>query len=154
MAAEAKAIMSTIRNKGGTVPLPVDLICAKRFAPDAAAVEKSLGQLDDDDMILDIGHKSAKGLAALIEGAGTVLWNGPAGVFEFAQFSNGTRIIGEAIARSGAFSIAGGGDTLAAVAQFGLTTGIDYISTGGGAFLEFLEGKTLPAVAILEERGQ
>lgn len=154
MVAEAKAIMTTIRKKRGTVPLPFDVVCAKRFAHDAEAAEKTLGQLDNDDMILDIGRRSAEGLAALIESAGTVLWNGPVGVFEIAQFSNGTRIIGEAIARSGAFSIAGGGDTLAAVAHFGLTSGIDYISTGGGAFLEFLEGKTLPAVAILEERGQ
>lgn len=154
MVAEAKAIMTVIRKKGGTVPLPSEVVCAKRFASDAEATEKSLGQLDDDDMILDIGRRSAEGLAALIEGAGTVLWNGPVGVFEIPQFSGGTRIVGEAIARSGAFSIAGGGDTLAAVAQFGLSKGIDYISTGGGAFLEFLEGKTLPAVAILEERGQ
>lgn len=154
MVAEAKAIMTAIRNKGGTVPLPADVVCAKRFAADAEAVEKSLGQLDSDDMILDIGRRSAEGLAALIEGAGTVLWNGPLGVFELPQFSAGTRLVGEAIARSGAFSIAGGGDTLAAVAQFGLTKRIDYISTGGGAFLEFLEGKTLPAVAILEQRGQ
>lgn len=154
MVAEAKAIMTTIRKKRGTVPLPFDVVCAKRFAADAEATERTLNELENDDMIFDIGRRSAEGLATLIERAGTVLWNGPIGVFEIAQFSNGTRLIGEAIARSEAFSVAGGGDTLAAVAHFGLAKGIDYISTGGGAFLEFLEGKTLPAVAILEERGQ
>lgn len=153
MVAEAKAIMTTIRKKRGTIPLPFDVVCAKRFATDAEATVKKLNELDNDDMILDIGTRSAEGLATLIESAGTVLWNGPVGVFEIPQFSNGTRIIGEAIARSRAFSIAGGGDTLAAVAHFRLTGGIDYISTGGGAFLEFIEGKSLPAVAILEERG-
>lgn len=149
---EAKEIMRAMRAKGGSVPLPVDVVCAKRLAPDAVATTKSLGEIALDDMILDIGFQSASKLSLLIWQAGTVLWNGPVGVFEHEQFAQGTRVIGEAIAKSAAFSVAGGGDTLAAISKFRLADHISYISTGGGAFLEFLEGKELPAVAILKQR--
>ncbi|HEY0846651.1 MAG TPA: phosphoglycerate kinase [Noviherbaspirillum sp.] len=149
---EAKAIMREMRAKGGSVPLPVDVVCAKRFAADAVATTKSLGEIAMDDMILDIGFQSASKLSLLLWQAGTILWNGPVGVFEFEQFAQGTRVVGEAIAKSSAFSVAGGGDTLAAISKFRLADRISYISTGGGAFLEFLEGKELPAVAILKQR--
>ncbi len=151
---EAKAIMREMRAKGGSVPLPVDVVCAKKLSADAVASTKSLGEIAPDDMILDIGFQSASRLSLLIWQAGTVLWNGPVGVFEHEQFAQGTRVIGEAIAKSSAFSVAGGGDTLAAIAKFKLADRISYISTGGGAFLEFLEGKELPAVAILAKRGE
>ncbi|HJV50546.1 MAG TPA: phosphoglycerate kinase [Noviherbaspirillum sp.] len=151
---EAKAIMREMRAKGGTVPLPVDVVCAKKLSADAVATTKSLGEIAPDDMILDIGFQSASKLSLLIWQAGTVLWNGPVGVFEHEQFAQGTRVIGDAIAKSSAFSVAGGGDTLAAIAKFKLADRISYISTGGGAFLEFLEGKELPAVAILAKRGE
>ncbi len=146
---EAKKIIAKMAAKGGAVPLPTDVVCAKEFAADAAAETKSIDDVADDDMILDIGPQSAAVLADLVKKAGTVVWNGPVGVFEFEQFAGGTKVLAKAIADSSAFSIAGGGDTLAAVAKFGISEQIGYISTGGGAFLEFLEGKELPAVAAL-----
>lgn len=149
---EAKAILRDMHAKGGSVPLPVDVVCANRLAADAVATTKSLGEIMRDDMILDIGFQSASRLSLLLWQAGTILWNGPMGVFEFEQFAQGTRVVGEAIAKSSAFSVAGGGDTLAAISTFRLADRISYISTGGGAFLEFLEGKELPAVTILKQR--
>lgn len=149
---ESKKIMQKIEAKGGQVPLPVDVVVAKTFAADAEAEVKNIDDVAEDDMILDIGPKSAAVLAELIGRAGTVVWNGPVGVFEFDAFAGGTKALAEAVAASRAFSIAGGGDTLAAIAKFGITDQVGYISTGGGAFLEFLEGKTLPAVAVLEAR--
>ncbi|MCC1496256.1 phosphoglycerate kinase [Alcanivorax sp. 1008] len=136
------------------IPLPVDVVVAKEFAANAAATVKNVDDVADDDMILDIGPKTAHVFAALMKEARTIVWNGPVGVFEFDQFGDGTRELAEAIAESDAFSIAGGGDTLAAVDKYGISDKVSYISTGGGAFLEFLEGKVLPAVAILETRGQ
>jgi phosphoglycerate kinase len=136
------------------IPLPVDVVVAKEFAATAAATVKNVDDVADDDMILDVGPKTAHVFAALMKEARTIVWNGPVGVFEFDQFGNGTRELAEAIADSDAFSIAGGGDTLAAVDKYGISDKVSYISTGGGAFLEFLEGKVLPAVAILETRGQ
>ena len=136
------------------IPLPVDVVVAKEFAANAAATVKGVDDVADDDMILDVGPKTAHVFAALMKEARTIVWNGPVGVFEFDQFGNGTRELAEAIAESDAFSIAGGGDTLAAVDKYGISDKVSYISTGGGAFLEFLEGKVLPAVAILETRGQ
>lgn len=132
------------------IPLPVDVVVASEFSADAEAVTKSVDDVSEDDMILDVGPKTAHVFAALMKEARTIVWNGPVGVFEFEQFAGGTRELAEAIAESDAFSIAGGGDTLAAVDKFGITEQVSYISTGGGAFLEFLEGKTLPAVAILD----
>lgn len=149
---EAEAILAKMAAKGGLLPLPEDVVCAKTFAADAPACVKDVRSVEADDMILDIGPKSAQALAALLADAGTVVWNGPVGVFEFDAFANGTRVMAEAIADSSAFSIAGGGDTLAAIARFGVGEGISYISTGGGAFLEFLEGRSLPGVAVLERR--
>ncbi|QBJ77931.1 phosphoglycerate kinase [Aquitalea sp. USM4] len=149
---EAKKVIAKIRARGGDVPLPSDVVCATEFAETAAATTKPVAEVGADDMILDIGPDSAAELAGIIAKAGTVVWNGPVGVFEFDQFGNGTKTLAQAIAQSPAFSIAGGGDTLAAIAKYGITDDISYISTGGGAFLEFLEGKTLPAVAILSER--
>jgi len=149
---EARRIMAALRAKGGDVPLPTDVVCAKEFAATAKAATKPVAEVADDDMILDIGPASAKALAKVLEGAGTIVWNGPVGVFEFDPFSHGTRTVAEAIARSKAFSLAGGGDTVAAIARFGITDRIGYISTGGGAFLEFLEGKKLPAIEVLERR--
>lgn len=146
---EAKKIIAKMAAKGGAVPLPTDVVCAKEFAADAAAETKSIDDVADDDMILDIGPQSAAVLADIVKKAGTVVWNGPVGVFEFDQFAGGTEVLAKAIADSSAFSIAGGGDTLAAVAKFGIGEQVGYISTGGGAFLEFLEGKELPAVAAL-----
>jgi len=134
------------------VPIPTDVVCAKAFSADAEAQTKSADAVADDDMILDIGPVSAERLAGLLKAAGTIVWNGPVGVFEFDAFSRGTETLARAIAASPAFSIAGGGDTLAAIAKYGIADQVGYISTGGGAFLEFLEGKALPAVAILEER--
>lgn len=136
------------------VPLPVDVMVGKRFAEDEPAVVKTLDEVADDDMIFDIGPETARQWAAGLNDAGTVLWNGPVGVFEFDQFGEGTRVLAEAIAASDAFSIAGGGDTLAAIDKYGVADGISYISTGGGAFLEFVEGKTLPAVAVLASRAE
>lgn len=134
------------------VPLPVDVVVGDRFADDAKAVVRPVDHVRDDEMILDIGPRTAAKFAEMLRGAGTIIWNGPVGVFEFDQFGEGTRLLAEAIAGSSAFSVAGGGDTLAAIGKYGVTDGISYISTGGGAFLEFVEGKTLPAVAVLEER--
>ena len=149
---EAKAIIDMMAKRGASVPIPVDVVCAKEFSPTAAAQVKDVADVADDDLILDIGPKTAATLAAQIAQAGTVVWNGPVGVFEFDQFGEGTKTLALAIANSKAFSIAGGGDTLAAIAKYKITDKIGYISTGGGAFLEFLEGKTLPAVEILLQR--
>lgn len=151
---ESKTIMAKMAAKGGVVPLPTDVVVATEFAETAAATTKSIDEVGADDMILDIGSQSAAALADLLKQAGTVVWNGPVGVFEFNQFAGGTEALARAIAESDAFSIAGGGDTLAAIAKFGVTEQISYISTGGGAFLEFLEGKELPAVAALEKFAQ
>lgn len=151
---ESKTIMAKMAAKGGVVPLPTDVVVATEFAETATAVTKSIDEVGADDIILDIGPQSAAALANLLKQAGTVVWNGPVGVFEFNQFAGGTEALARAIAESDAFSIAGGGDTLAAIAKFGVTEQISYISTGGGAFLEFLEGKELPAVAALEKFAQ
>jgi phosphoglycerate kinase len=148
----AKKLTADAKSRGGDIPVPVDVVCAKEFSETAKAELKSAAEVTDDDMIFDIGPESAKGLAEILKNAGTIVWNGPVGVFEFDQFGEGTKAIAMAIAESPAFSIAGGGDTLAAVAKYNIGSKVSYISTGGGAFLEFLEGKTLPAVAILEER--
>jgi phosphoglycerate kinase len=149
---EAKAVIDACHARGGDVPLPTDVVCAKEFSATAGATLKAANDVGDDDMILDIGPQSAQKLADVIARAGTVVWNGPVGVFEYDQFGKGTETVARAIASSPAFSLAGGGDTLAAIAKYDIGSKIDYISTAGGAFLEFLEGKTLPAVAILEER--
>lgn len=149
---EARAIIDMMAKRGASVPIPVDVVCGKKFAADAEAVVKRADQVADDDMIFDIGPETAALLAGQIAQAGTIVWNGPVGVFEFEQFSQGTKTLAQAIAGSKAFSIAGGGDTLAAIAKYGIADRIGYISTGGGAFLEFLEGKTLPAVDILQQR--
>lgn len=151
---EAKAIIDKMAARGATVPIPVDVVCAKEFSPTAAATVKDVADVADDDMILDIGPKTAAQLAEQIGQAGTIVWNGPVGVFEFDQFAEGTRTLANAIASSKGFSIAGGGDTLAAIAKYKIADKIGYISTGGGAFLEFLEGKTLPAVEILLQRSK
>jgi len=150
---EARQIMAMMSARGAAVPIPGDVVCGKAFAADTPAQAKKSRDVQPDDMILDIGPATANAYASILRGAGTVVWNGPVGVFEFDAFGNGTRAVAEAIAASKAFSIAGGGDTLAAIAKYGVSDKIGYISTGGGAFLEFLEGRTLPAVAILEERG-
>ncbi|MEZ2720467.1 phosphoglycerate kinase [Paenalcaligenes hominis] len=149
---EAKAVLKQMAARGAAVPVPTDVVCAKSFSTDAIATTKSAAEVEDDDLILDIGPESAHQLADILRNAGTIVWNGPVGVFEFPAFASGTRTIANAIADSQAFSIAGGGDTLAAIAKFGIADKVGYISTGGGAFLEFLEGKRLPAVAVLEER--
>jgi len=149
---EARAIIDLMAKRGAQVPIPVDVVCAKEFSPTAAATVKAVADVADDDMILDIGPQTAATLAAQIAKAGTVVWNGPVGVFEFDQFGVGTKTLALAIAQSPAFSIAGGGDTLAAIAKYDISAQVGYISTGGGAFLEFLEGKTLPAVEILTQR--
>ncbi|ULJ62649.1 phosphoglycerate kinase [Wielerella bovis] len=148
---DAKKIIAKMAAKGGVVPLPVDVVTAKEFAESAAAEHKAIDDVAADDMILDIGAQSAQQLAEILKNAGTIVWNGPVGVFEFAQFAGGTEVVSRAVADSNGFSIAGGGDTLAAIAKFGITEQIGYISTGGGAFLEFLESKELPAVAALEK---
>jgi phosphoglycerate kinase len=152
LAPEAKEILVMMQARGAAVPLPVDVVCGKSFAADTPASAKDVREVEDDDMILDIGPRTAQQYAGLLAQAGTIVWNGPVGVFEFAAFENGTRALAEAIAASKAFSIAGGGDTLAAISKFGVTDRIGYISTGGGAFLEFLEGKKLPAIEVLEAR--
>ena len=149
---EAKAIIDKMVARGASVPLPTDVVCATEFSPTATATTKPLAEVNADDLILDIGAKSAAALAHTLETAGTIVWNGPVGVFEFDQFAGGTKTIAAAIAASPAFSIAGGGDTIAAINKFGIADKMSYISTAGGAFLEFLEGKTLPAVAALEAR--
>ena len=152
LAGEAKRIIEAIKAKGGVVPIPVDVVCAKEFSAQAKATVKDAGDVAADDLILDIGPKTASKLADALRKAGTIVWNGPVGVFEFDQFGEGTKTIAHAIAASPAFSIAGGGDTVAAIAKYGIQKKIGYISTGGGAFLEFLEGRKLPAVEILEQR--
>ena len=149
---EAQRLMEAARAKGGEIPVPVDVVCGKAFSESAEATVKRVEEVADDDMIFDIGPETAARFAGLMKSAGTIVWNGPVGVFEFDQFGEGTRTLGLAIADSSAFSIAGGGDTLAAVDKYGIADRVSYISTGGGAFLEFLEGKQLPAVAMLESR--
>ncbi len=151
---EAKRLMAAAKEKGGEIPVPVDVVCGKEFSETATAENKKVEDVVDDDMIFDLGPETAKQYADILKKAGTVVWNGPVGVFEFDQFGEGTKALGLAIAESDAFSIAGGGDTLAAVDKYGIADRVSYISTGGGAFLEFLEGKKLPAVAILEERAK
>ncbi|HRL21033.1 MAG TPA: phosphoglycerate kinase [Alcaligenes sp.] len=149
---EAREVIRIMKERGAEVPIPVDVVCAKTFAADAPAQTKLADQVESDDLILDVGPQTAQQIADIIAKAGTVVWNGPLGVFEFPAFAQGTETLSRAIAASPAFSIAGGGDTLAAIAQFGIGDQVGYISTGGGAFLEFLEGKRLPAVAALEDR--
>ena len=148
----AKAVMAAMKARGAEVPIPTDVVVAKTFAADAPATVKAATDVAADDMILDIGPETAARLAAQLKSAGTIVWNGPVGVFEFAAFENGTKQLAKAIAESSAFSIAGGGDTLAAIAKYGIDQQVGYISTGGGAFLEVLEGKKLPAFDILEQR--
>ena len=154
LVAEAKRLMDAAKAKGGEIPLPLDVVVAKEFAETSPATVKNVADVAEDDMILDVGPKTAALYAEIIKNAGTIVWNGPVGVFEMAPFSKGTEELCKAVAASSAFSIAGGGDTLAAIDKFGVEKDVSYLSTGGGAFLEFLEGKTLPAVAILEERGK
>lgn len=149
---EAKEVIEIMRARGAAVPIPTDVVCAKTFSADAVATTKLASEVEDDDLILDIGPQTAQALAAQLKSAGTIVWNGPVGVFEFAAFEGGTRTLATAIAESSAFSIAGGGDTLAAIAKYGIDKQVGYISTGGGAFLEVLEGKTLPAFEILSKR--
>jgi len=149
---QAKALIDQAAAKGGEIPVPTDVVVGKAFSADTPAIIKPVADVAEDDMIFDIGPETAARFARMMREARTVVWNGPVGVFEFDQFGEGTRILGEAIAASDAFSIAGGGDTLAAVDKYNIAERISYISTGGGAFLEFLEGKTLPAVAMLERR--
>ena len=149
---QARAVIAAMQARGAAVPIPTDVVTAKTFAPDAPATIKAATDVADDDLILDIGPQTAQALAVQLMHAGTIVWNGPVGVFEFVAFENGTKVIAQAIAASSAFSIAGGGDTLAAIAKYGIEAQIGYISTGGGAFLEVLEGKTLPAFEILGRR--
>ena len=151
---EAKRLMEAARAKGGEIPVPTDVVVGKEFSESAAAVVKKVEDVADDDMIFDIGPETAARFSEMMKTAGTIVWNGPVGVFEFDQFGEGTKTLGLAIAASAAFSIAGGGDTLAAVDKYDIADKVSYISTGGGAFLEFLEGKNLPAVAMLEERAK
>jgi len=151
---EAKKVMDKMKARGAEVPIPEDVVVAKQFSATAEATVKDVKDVAEDDLILDIGPKTAATLAAKLKTAGTIVWNGPVGVFEFDAFANGTKTLAEAIAASPAFSIAGGGDTLAAIAKYGIADQIGYISTGGGAFLEILEGKTLPAFEILQQRAK
>ena len=148
----ARQVMASMQARGAAVPIPTDVVTAKAFAPDAVATVKAAADVADDDMILDIGPATAAQLAAQLKASGTIVWNGPVGVFEFAAFENGTKTLAQAIAQSDAFSIAGGGDTLAAIAKYDMADQVGYISTGGGAFLEVLEGKTLPAFEVLARR--
>jgi phosphoglycerate kinase len=148
----AKGLLERAKAGGADIPLPTDVVVAKEFAASAEADVKPVAAVSADEMILDIGPDTAERFAAALKGAGTIVWNGPVGVFEFDQFGEGTRVIAQAVARSPAFSIAGGGDTIAAIEKYGVGEDISYISTAGGAFLEFLEGKKLPAVEVLEER--
>jgi phosphoglycerate kinase len=150
----AKRLMDKAQARGAQIPLPTDVVVGREFAATAHADVRPVGDVRRDEMILDIGPDSADRCSAQLQAAGTIIWNGPVGVFEFEQFGEGTRTIAQAIARSKAFSLAGGGDTLAAIEKYGIEDGISYISTGGGAFLEFVEGKTLPAVAVLEQRAR
>ena len=151
---EAKTVMEAMKARGAEVPIPTDVVVAKEFSATAQSTVKKATEVADDDMILDIGPETAAKLAAQLKAAGTIVWNGPVGVFEFDQFAGGTKAMAHAIAESSAFSIAGGGDTLAAIAKYGIEKDVGYISTGGGAFLEVLEGKTLPAFEILEKRAK
>jgi phosphoglycerate kinase len=152
LVAQAVAVIEAMKARGAAVPIPVDVVCAKTFSPTAEATVKAATDVADDDLILDIGPQTAAILAAQLKAAGTIVWNGPVGVFEFDAFSHGTETVARAVAESDAFSIAGGGDTLAAIAKYGIEKDVGYISTGGGAFLEVLEGKTLPAFEILAKR--
>jgi len=152
LVSEAKAVIEAMAARGAQVPIPTDVVTSKMFAADAKPTVKAANEVADDDMILDIGPQTARKLADQLMAAGTIVWNGPVGVFEFDAFANGTETIARAIAKSSAFSIAGGGDTLAAIAKYGIEKDVGYISTGGGAFLEVLEGKTLPAFEILQKR--
>ena len=149
---EANRLMAAAKEAGSAIPVPVDVVCAKEFSDTAEATIKNVADVEDDDLILDIGPETSKQYAQMLKTAGTIVWNGPVGVFEIDQFAEGTKSMSEAIAESPAFSIAGGGDTLAAIDKYNIKDKVSYTSTGGGAFLEFLEGKILPAVAILEER--
>ncbi len=149
----AKKLTAAAESRGGSIPIPIDVVVGKEFSESTPAALKKVNEVADDDMIFDIGPETAKMLSDILKNAGTIVWNGPVGVFEFDQFGEGTKAMAEAIAESSAFSIAGGGDTLAAVDKYGVEDKISYISTGGGAFLEFLEGKKLPAVEMLEARG-
>ena len=149
---EAKAVIAAMQARGAAVPIPLDVVTAKQFSADAPATVKAVAEVAADDLILDIGPRTAALLAERLKAAGTIVWNGPVGVFEFDAFAHGTEVIARAIAASSAFSIAGGGDTLAAIAKYGIESDVGYISTGGGAFLEVLEGKTLPAFEILARR--
>ena len=151
---DAKAVIEAMKARNAAVPIPVDVVTAKTFSADAVATVKAATDVADDDLILDIGPKTAALLAEQLKSAGTIVWNGPVGVFEFPAFENGTKVLAHAIAESSAFSIAGGGDTLAAIAKYGIEDQVSYISTGGGAFLEVLEGKTLPAFEILTRRAK
>ena len=151
---QALAVMKTMKSRGAEVPLPTDVVVAKGFDANSPASIKSIQNVEDDDLILDIGPNTAESLSRQLLKAGTIVWNGPVGVFEFAAFENGTKTIAQAIAASKAFTLAGGGDTLAAIAKYGIENNVDYISTGGGAFLEVLEGKTLPAFEILLKRAE
>ncbi|MDN7136142.1 phosphoglycerate kinase [Pseudidiomarina terrestris] len=151
---EAQRLIDAAQAKGGDIPLPTDVVTGKEFSAEAQAETKTVDAISDDDMVFDIGPDTAEAFANILQNAGTIVWNGPVGVFEFDQFGAGTQRLADAIAASSAFSIAGGGDTLAAIDKYGIADKISYISTGGGAFLEFLEGKKLPAVAILEERAE
>ena len=151
---EAKRLIAQAQANGGDIPVPTDVVTGKAFAEDTTAELKNVADVADDDMIFDIGPDSSAALEDILKNAGTIVWNGPVGVFEFDQFAAGTKALSEAIAASNAFSIAGGGDTLAAVDKYNIADKVSYISTGGGAFLEFLEGKTLPAVAVLEEKNK
>lgn len=150
----AKQLMDKMAERGAMIPIPQDVVVAKEFSASAEATTKDVSDVAEDDLIFDVGPESASGLAGMLKGAGTIVWNGPLGVFEFEQFSAGTKALSLAIADSDGFSIAGGGDTLAAVEKFGISDKVSYISTGGGAFLEFLEGKQLPAVAMLERAAE
>lgn len=150
--AEAQSLIAAAKEAGSDIPIPVDVVCAKEFSESAVATVKKVADIEADDLVLDIGPETAAQYAELLKSAGTIVWNGPVGVFEIEQFSHGTQVLAKGIAASSAFSIAGGGDTLAAIDQFGVNEGVSYTSTGGGAFLEFLEGKELPAVAILSSR--
>lgn len=152
--AEAKRLTEAARTRKADIPVPVDVVCGKEFSEKAAATLKKVNEIAADDMVFDVGPETSKQFARILKDAGTIVWNGPVGVFEFDQFGQGTKALAAAIAESSAFSIAGGGDTLAAVAKYDIADKVSYISTGGGAFLEFLEGKKLPAVAILEERAK
>ena len=150
---EAKRLMEAAKSRGGEIPVPTDVVCAKEFSESAVATVKQVSEVEDDDLILDIGPETAAHFATIISAAKTIVWNGPVGVFEIEQFGHGTHELSKAIAASAGFSIAGGGDTLAAIELYGIGDKVSYMSTGGGAFLEFLEGKQLPAVAMLEQRG-